>query len=375
MDEFNAVWERAREPAVQGRDRRSGRLGHPRPLARPVSLHPAVAAVRLGVRRALADVEPGRTVVVACSGGADSLALLAATVFEGRKAGWHVVGATVDHGLQDGLRGAGRPGRRPDGRRSASTRPSPRASRSRAPGSAPRPPRGRRGTPCSRRSPSASTPPPCCSATPATTRPRRCCSAWPAARAAARSPGCARLRPRSSGPLLDVSRDRHRHRLPGRGHRVLGRPAQRRPRLHPGPGPAHRAPDARGPARPRRRRHAGPHRRPAARRHGPARRRRRGGVRRPRRDLPVDGLLAQPAPIRRRVLRLAALDAGAPPAELFHEHVLAMDALLTDWHGQKWVDLPGSLRGASASRSSVPRPRHLTNPRNRPRVSRLGSQT
>jgi tRNA(Ile)-lysidine synthase len=60
---------------------------------------PAVAAVRLAVRRL--EVDPG-PVVVACSGGADSLALLAATVFESRKAGWHVVGATVDHGLQDG---------------------------------------------------------------------------------------------------------------------------------------------------------------------------------------------------------------------------------------------------------------------------------
>jgi tRNA(Ile)-lysidine synthase len=66
-----------------------------------MTLDPAVAAVRLAVRRALADVLD-QPVLVACSGGADSLALLAATVFEGRKAGWHVVGVTVDHGLQHG---------------------------------------------------------------------------------------------------------------------------------------------------------------------------------------------------------------------------------------------------------------------------------
>ncbi len=67
---------------------------------------PAVAAARLGVRRVLAAAPPG-PVVVACSGGADSLALAAATVFECREArsGRHarrVVGATVDHGLQPG---------------------------------------------------------------------------------------------------------------------------------------------------------------------------------------------------------------------------------------------------------------------------------
>lgn len=63
--------------------------------------HPAVAAVRLAVRRSLAGAGAG-PVLVACSGGADSLALLAAAVFETRHGGRPVVGVTVDHGLQEG---------------------------------------------------------------------------------------------------------------------------------------------------------------------------------------------------------------------------------------------------------------------------------
>ncbi len=54
-----------------------------------------VAAVRLAVRRALpADA----LVLVACSGGADSLALAAAARFVGARVGL----VTVDHGMQDG---------------------------------------------------------------------------------------------------------------------------------------------------------------------------------------------------------------------------------------------------------------------------------
>lgn len=67
-----------------------------------MALDPALAAVRLAVRRSLGSA---RTVLVACSGGADSLALLAATVFETRPPrgdGIRVIGATVDHGLQPG---------------------------------------------------------------------------------------------------------------------------------------------------------------------------------------------------------------------------------------------------------------------------------
>lgn len=67
-----------------------------------MSLHPAVAAVRSAVRRVLAPLDPGSVVVVACSGGADSMALASAAVFEGHKQGLRVLGVTVDHGLQAG---------------------------------------------------------------------------------------------------------------------------------------------------------------------------------------------------------------------------------------------------------------------------------
>ncbi|QGQ20374.1 tRNA lysidine(34) synthetase TilS [Cellulomonas sp. JZ18] len=68
---------------------------------------PAVAAVRTAVRRALADVPGGATVLVACSGGADSLALAAGLAHEARRRARTgsalVAGAVVvDHGLQEG---------------------------------------------------------------------------------------------------------------------------------------------------------------------------------------------------------------------------------------------------------------------------------
>ncbi|HEY1639751.1 MAG TPA: tRNA lysidine(34) synthetase TilS [Streptosporangiaceae bacterium] len=71
--------------------------------------HPAVAAVRLAVRRALAGFGPGQLVLAACSGGADSLALAAALAFEAPRLGLRAGGVTVDHGLQPGSAGqAGR---------------------------------------------------------------------------------------------------------------------------------------------------------------------------------------------------------------------------------------------------------------------------
>jgi tRNA(Ile)-lysidine synthase len=62
--------------------------------------HPAVAEVRLAVRTALADGQG--MVLVACSGGADSLALAAALAFEAPRLGREAGLVTVEHGLQPG---------------------------------------------------------------------------------------------------------------------------------------------------------------------------------------------------------------------------------------------------------------------------------
>jgi tRNA(Ile)-lysidine synthase len=61
---------------------------------------PAVAQLRNAVRPFLTGTV--RPVLVACSGGADSLALAAAVAFEAARAGVLAGGVTVDHGLQPG---------------------------------------------------------------------------------------------------------------------------------------------------------------------------------------------------------------------------------------------------------------------------------
>jgi tRNA(Ile)-lysidine synthase len=64
--------------------------------------HPAVAAVRGCVRAGLGDLAPGDLVLAACSGGADSLALAAALAHEAPRLGLRGGAVTVDHGLQPG---------------------------------------------------------------------------------------------------------------------------------------------------------------------------------------------------------------------------------------------------------------------------------
>jgi tRNA(Ile)-lysidine synthase len=62
----------------------------------------AVAEVRSAVRACLSDLAAGDLVLVACSGGADSLALAAAAAFVAPRLGLRAGGVTVDHGLQPG---------------------------------------------------------------------------------------------------------------------------------------------------------------------------------------------------------------------------------------------------------------------------------
>lgn len=59
--------------------------------------------------------------------------------------------------------------------------------------------------------------------------------------------------------------------------------------------------------------------------------------------LDVTVLRRLPAAVRTRVLRRAAVEAGSPPGSLGAVHVEAMDRLVTHWHGQGAVDLPGRV--------------------------------
>ena len=69
---------------------------------------PAAADVRNAVRDSLRDLGSGSLVLVACSGGADSLSLAAALAFVAPREGLRAGGVTVDHGLQPGSAGRAR---------------------------------------------------------------------------------------------------------------------------------------------------------------------------------------------------------------------------------------------------------------------------
>jgi tRNA(Ile)-lysidine synthase len=61
-------------------------------------------------------------------------------------------------------------------------------------------------------------------------------------------------------------------------------------------------------------------------------------------NMDVNDLARLPKAIRTRVLRLAIYNAGAPKGTLTAEHISSAEALISQWHGQKEVALPGNVK-------------------------------
>jgi tRNA(Ile)-lysidine synthase len=61
-------------------------------------------------------------------------------------------------------------------------------------------------------------------------------------------------------------------------------------------------------------------------------------------DLECEALAALPKAIRTRILRRAIYDAGAPSGSITAEHVSAVEALVTSWSGQGPAHLPGGVK-------------------------------
>jgi tRNA(Ile)-lysidine synthase len=67
------------------------------------------------------------------------------------------------------------------------------------------------------------------------------------------------------------------------------------------------------------------------------------------RTVAAASLAGLPGAVRSRVLRSAALAAGCPAGALTAAHVTRIDELVTNWHGQRWIDLPGGVRATRRS--------------------------
>jgi tRNA(Ile)-lysidine synthase len=310
-----------------------------------MALHPSVAAVRSAVRRSLAGLPQGATVLVACSGGADSLALLGAAVFEGHKAGLRVLGVTVDHQLQEG---SGPHAQHvADQMRALGADESVVATVSvDAPGMGPEAAARRARYDVLNELRTR------LDATVVLLGHTLDDQAETVLMGLTRGSGVrslAGMRRSFDGfvrPLLGVTRTDTEtacmtegvewwtdpHNADPRFTRVRLR-TRILPMLEDELGPGIAATLART---------ADQARADVAYLDAVAEATFRKVA--DERSLPVDALAELPEAIRRRVLRLAAVAAGSPAAELFHEHVLAVDELVTAWRGQKWIDLPGHLR-------------------------------
>ena len=68
-------------------------------------------------------------------------------------------------------------------------------------------------------------------------------------------------------------------------------------------------------------------------------------------ELNVEVLIKFPAAIRKRIIKIAALDSGVNPGPFSYEHIEAIDALVTNWRGQGNVDLPGFIQASRVNRT------------------------
>ncbi|MEU6134982.1 tRNA lysidine(34) synthetase TilS [Nocardioides sp. NPDC047086] len=308
-----------------------------------MSLHPSLAAVRRPVRATLERLEPGEKVMVACSGGADSLALASAAVFEGHKLGLHIIGATVDHGLQDGsdVQAAKVVGQLAEmGVDETVTATVEIQADGEGPEAAARQARYAVLDQLAER----------LGASVILLGHTRDDQAETVLLGLTRGSGARSLSgmraqfDRYRRPLLGTTRIDTETACQVEGLEVWQDPHNRdfaytrariRHRVLPtleedlGPGVA----DALARTAEQLREDADFIDDIAEAMH-----RDLGG------SLPVETLAQYPAAVRTRVLRIAALEAGSPPAELTREHVKAVDELVTGWRGQRWIDLPGHLR-------------------------------
>jgi tRNA(Ile)-lysidine synthase len=345
-----------------------------------VGPHPAVAAVRHAVRVSLTGLEPGELVLVACSGGPDSLALAAALAFEAPRAGLRAGGVTIDHGLQPGS--AARAQRVTEVMTALGLNPSlsvavtvqSRGVRTSSPQGAP--PGDSGGSPAQAAAAPGAGPYPGPEAAARTAR-------YAALDQAAYSTGAGRVLlghtlddqaetvllglARGSGarslagmapssgrylrPLLGIGRDQTRTACaalglepwddPQNSDQALTRTRVRdqlMPALEQALGPGVAAALVRT---------AGLLRADADALDGIAAEeaeRLGGSPAVQRQGWPTAELAALPEAIRHRLLRFAALAAGCPAGSLSHRHVARMDDLVTSWHGQRWADLPGGVR-------------------------------
>lgn len=67
-------------------------------------------------------------------------------------------------------------------------------------------------------------------------------------------------------------------------------------------------------------------------------------------SLDVARLAELPRAVRTRAIRRAAIKAGCPSTDLTAAHVDAVDTLITQWHGQRGIDLPGPVRATRTGR-------------------------